>query len=249
MEVVLRMETYWPFFHQLEVVDLEKRYSRNIGTLTIEENESLKIRTVCVVGCGGLGGYIIEMLARIGVGNIIAIDGDVFEESNLNRQLLSEDAKLGTEKALAAVERVNKINPHVNITPVTQMLTEENAVQIIGKVDVVVDALDNIDTRLKLEKACAMMDIPLVHGAIGGWFGQVTTVMPGDGTLSLIYKGKNMIGIEKKLGNPSFTPATIASIEVSEVIKLLIGRGESLSKKLLLIDLFNNDFEVVPLSQ
>lgn len=223
------------------------RYQRNISTLSIEENESLKNYRVCVVGCGGLGGYVIEMLGRIGVGNIAAIDGDVFEESNLNRQILSDSESLGVKKALRAKERMERVNPHIQVEAVVERLTSSNGMDILKGADVVVDALDSIETRLMLEKLCEELEIPLVHGAIGGWYGQVTTVLPGDGTLKRFYGGKATQGIEKKLGNPSFTPALVASIEVSEVIKLLIKRGELLSKKLLVIDLLEQEYEVIQL--
>jgi molybdopterin-synthase adenylyltransferase len=230
------------------VVDLLARYSRNVETLSLEENDNMKNKTVCIIGCGGLGGYVIEMLARLGVGKLIAVDGDIFEESNLNRQILSETSKIGSSKALTAVERVNKINPYVDITAVTDRLTLENGTEIIKKANVVVDALDSVETRLILEGLCEQANIPLVHGAIGGWYGQVTSIMPGDKTLSYFYKGKNQKGIETKLGNPSFTPALVASIEVSEVVKILISRGEILSQKMLIVDLLDNDYEVIQLN-
>lgn len=223
------------------------RYARNISTLSIDENEKLKDYKVTVVGCGGLGGYVIEMLGRIGVGNIVAVDGDVFEESNLNRQILSDSNSFGVKKALRAKERMESVNPHVKVFAVSERLTELNGLEIIQDSDVVVDALDNIETRLILEDLCEKLNIPLVHGAIGGWYGQVTTVFPGDKTLSGFYKDKILKGIEKRLGNPSFTPALVASIEVSEVIKLLIQRGENLRNKILVIDLLNQDYEVVEL--
>jgi molybdopterin-synthase adenylyltransferase len=223
------------------------RYSRNMAALSAEENESLKNFKVAVVGCGGLGGYVIEMLGRLGVGYITAIDGDVFEESNLNRQILSDAESLGVKKALNAKIRMEKVNPLIHICAVPERLTEQNGREILRGADVVVDALDSIETRLMLEGLCEELAIPLVHGAIGGWYGQVTTVLPGDKTLSRIYGGKSQQGIERKLGNPSFTPALAASIEVSEVVKLLIKRGEVLRKKLLVIDLLEQDYEVIDL--
>jgi molybdopterin-synthase adenylyltransferase len=223
------------------------RYSRNISTLSIEENDSLMNYTVCVVGCGGLGGYIIEMLGRIGIGHLIVVDGDVFEESNLNRQILSDIEALGHKKAQTAKERMLKVNPLVKVDVIAERLTSSNGAGIIRGADVVVDALDSIDSRLTLEKLCEEKNMPLIHGAIAGWYGQVTTILPGDKTLTKFYKGKDLIGAEKKLGNPSFTPALVASIQVSEVVKLLINRGELLSKKILLIDLLNQDYEIVEL--
>lgn len=223
------------------------RYSRNISTLSAEENESLKNFSVCVVGCGGLGGYVIEMLGRLGIGHITAIDGDAFDESNLNRQVLSDMESIGIKKALKAKERMEKVNPLIEVKAVTDKLTELNGREILKGADVVVDALDSIETRLMLENLCEELNIPLVHGAIGGWYGQVTTVLPGDGTLKHLYEGKGAKGIEKKLGNPSFTPALVASIEVSETVKLLIKRGEVLSRKMLVIDLLEQDYEIITL--
>lgn len=235
------------FFHQLEVVDMAGRYDRNLGTLTEAEGLMLREKTICVIGCGGLGGYLIEMLARLGVGKLIAVDGDVFEVTNLNRQLLSDMQSLGCWKAEAAVQRVNSINPEVQISAVCERLVETNAVQILQGADLVMDALDNIESRLLLEQQCEALGLTLVHGAIGGWYGQVSVVMPGDRTLSMLYKDKAMKGLEKTLGNPAFTPAMVASIQVSEAIKLLIGRGDGLRGKVMLVDLFYNDFEVVEL--
>lgn len=221
------------------------RYARNIATLSIEENESLSQRKVCVIGCGGLGGYVIEMLGRLGIGNITAVDGDVFEESNLNRQLLSDIEVLSFKKAIIAQQRMAKVNPYVKVDAVTERLIQENGKQILNGADVVVDALDNIESRLILEELCEELNIPLVHGAIAGWYGQVSTILPGDKLISRFYKSKDQQGAEKQYGNPSFTPAMVASIQVSEVLKLLIGRGELLNKKILLIDLLRQEYDVI----
>ncbi|MHB1394232.1 MAG: HesA/MoeB/ThiF family protein [Clostridia bacterium] len=224
-----------------------QRYSRNVKTLSIEENDSLKDFKVCVVGCGGLGGYIIEQLGRIGIGYITAVDGDVFDESNLNRQLLSEMDKLGYSKAKAAEERMERVNPLITVMPIHQRLTADNGLEIIKGHDVIVDALDNIESRLVLEELAESAGIPLVHGAIAGWFGQATTVFPGDRTLSRLYPHDAKHGIEKELGNPSFTPALIASIQVAETVKVLIKRGDTLRKKMLVINLLNQEYEVIEL--
>lgn len=226
-----------------------ERYSRNMKTLSKEENEKLKDFKVCVVGCGGIGGYVIEMLGRIGVGNITVIDGDVFEESNLNRQILSRNESLGLSKALEAKCRMESVNPLIKVDAVHIVLSEENALEILSNHDVVIDALDNIKSRFLVQDSCKTLNIPLIHGAIAGWYGQVTTILPGDDTLNKIYnkEKKDLKGIEKELGNPAFTPALVASIEVSEVIKLLIGRGELLNKKMLFIDLLSNEYNILPL--
>lgn len=226
-----------------------ERYSRNMKTLSKEENDRLKKFKVCVVGCGGLGGYIIEMLGRIGIGSITAVDGDVFVESNLNRQILASTETLGLGKALMSKLRMEKVNPLIKVEIVPEMLTEENALDILENHHVVVDALDSISARLILQESCKKLNIPMVHGAIAGWYGQVTTIFPGDDTLNRIYgkDKKESKGIEKELGNPSFTPALIASIEVSEVVKLLIGRGELLRKKMIFVDLLSSEYDILPI--
>lgn len=222
-----------------------ERYSRNMETLSLEENNKLKDCRVCVIGCGGLGGYVIEMLGRIGVGFITAVDGDIFQESNLNRQVLSDTYSLGKSKCIVAKERMMNVNPLIQVNAVNEYLTEENCHEILKGHHVIVDALDSIDARLMLQNACEELNIPLVSGAIAGWYGHVTTVYPGDRTLNTIYGNKKGKGVEVKLGNPSFTPALVASIKVSEVIKVLIERGDLLRKRILYIDTLNQDYEII----
>lgn len=222
-----------------------ERYKRNESALSKKENLSLRDKKVCIVGCGGLGGYIIEMLSRLGVGNLTLVDGDKFEVSNLNRQLLSTPLNLGTSKAKAASDRVSLINPEVNVVVYDVFLDKSNARRIIEGNDLVIDALDGKEARLILEDQCEESGIPLIHGAIGGWYGQVGVIYPGSRILHQVYEGKAEKGIEEKLGNPAFTPALIASIEVSEAVKVLIGKETELKNKLLFIDILNNEFITV----
>ncbi len=226
---------------------MKDRYNRNMNTLSPEENERLRSFKVCVVGCGGLGGYVIELLGRLGVGFITAVDGDVFDATNLNRQLLSSEELLGSSKAFAAPERMKKVNSDVTVHPIQVFVTEENCDEIISGHDIVVDALDNMTARRLLEQHCEKQNIPLIHGAIAGWYGQVSTIMPGDRTLQKIYPPNENKGAETELGNPSFSPAMVASIEVAEAVKVLLGRGEILRNKLLTIDLLNQEYEIFDL--
>ena len=200
------------------------RYSRNKNLMSDDEIILLSQKKVCVLGLGGLGGYIVEMLSRIGVGSLTLVDGDVFDETNLNRQLFSSMNNLGSSKALEAEKRVKGINPLTKVIPVYEFVDSSNAMKIIANHDVIVDALDSIDLRKYIAKVCTELNLPLVHGAIAGWYGQVATIYPNDTTLDILYPKDIKRGIEKELGNPSFTPALVASIQVSEVIKLLLNR-------------------------
>lgn len=222
-----------------------ERYLRNMEAISEEENLRLKYFKVGIIGCGGLGGYVIEMLGRIGIGHLTVVDGDVFQESNLNRQILSSSTTLGKNKSLSAKERMKYVNPEVEVIAIEEMLCTQNAEKILTGLDVIVDALDSIDIRMFLQEKARELNIPLVHGSIGGWYGQVTTILPGDNTLDYIYGSGKKIGIEKKLGNPSFTPPLIASIESAEVIKLLLHKGELLRNKLLFIDTLKHDYEII----
>lgn len=230
-----------------EDMTLKDRYSRNMNTLSAEENQKLKEFKVCVIGCGGLGGYVIELLGRLGIGTITAVDGDSFDATNLNRQLLSSEDLIGCSKAVAAQDRMKKVNSEITVNPVTEFVTEENCGAIIGGHDAVVDALDNMTSRRLLERHCETLGIPMIHGAIAGWYGQVSTILPGDGTLQKIYPPNENKGAETELGNPSFSPALVASIEAAETLKVLIGRGEILRNKLLTIDLLNQEYETFEL--
>jgi molybdopterin/thiamine biosynthesis adenylyltransferase len=225
---------------------LPARYQRNRQAISTTQQLSLFRSRVTVIGCGGLGGYVLEELARLGVGSITAIDPDVFEEHNLNRQLLSSPGTLGRAKVEAAAARVAEINPAVMLVPIRAAYAPENGKELLYGAQVIVDALDSIATRLSLAETCTELGIPMVHGAIGGWYGQVATQFPGDDTVQKLYRrwvsGK---GVEQHLGNPSFTPAVVASIEAAEVCKILLGEGEPLRNRKLVINLLDMGFEEV----
>jgi molybdopterin/thiamine biosynthesis adenylyltransferase len=225
------------------------RYERNGRTITVQEQKILAGKRICVVGCGGLGGYVIEMLARAGVGSLTVMDGDAFDASNLNRQLLADPEVIGQNKALVAARRVRRVNDTIQVQAESCFLTADNGLALLRGHDGVVDALDSIEARLMLEDLCEPLGIPLVHGAIAGWFGQVTTIFPGDQTLHRIYPPNQQRGIEQQLGNPSFTPALVASLQCAELIKLLLGKGELLRRKVLLVDALANDFQVLDLAR
>ena len=200
---------------------MEERYIRNLGALTEKECALLREKTVLVAGCGGLGGYLIEMLLRLGLGEIRAADGDRFEASNLNRQLLSTQELLGKPKAEAAAERAAAVNPDVRFLAVPEFVTEANVRKLIQGCDAVLDALDNIPARRILAHACAEAGIPLIHGAICGWTAQAAVIMPGDDLIDRIYPEGASPSSKASL---SFTPPFCASLQTALCTRLLVGR-------------------------
>ncbi len=230
----------------LEMGLLPARYQRNRKTISTGQQLRIFRSHVAVIGCGGLGGYIIEELTRLGVGRITAVDPDVFEEHNLNRQLLSSTENLGQSKVEAAYLRAAKLNPAVILYPMKIAFGRLNGLELLQGVDIIVDALDSIPVRLELSEVSTALNVPMVHGAIGGWYGQVATQLPGEETMRKIYNrsidGK---GIEKGLGNPSFTPAVIASLQVAEVCKLILGMGTPLNNRTLHINLLDMEFDEI----
>jgi molybdopterin/thiamine biosynthesis adenylyltransferase len=210
-----------------------------MGTIGIDGQLKLLNAAVAVIGAGGLGGSVIELLARAGIGRLNVIDPDVFSDSNLNRQILCDMSALGVAKVDAAAKRVAGINPSVKVNAYAVAADENNLPEMIESCQVVVDALDNIGTRKRLEKVSKKMGIPFVHGAIAGFFGQVLTILPQDEGLSSIYGdgSDDGPGIERTIGTPGMTPFLIASLQVTEVIKVLLAWPRLLRNKLLIMDL------------
>ena len=229
---------------------LAERYDRNFNTLSLEEQKTLGASKVVVIGLGGLGGGVCEMLARVGVGHLTLIDGDSFEASNLNRQLMSEEHLIGIHKAQAAKDRVNAINSEVIVKHLVEYLDESNLYERIKNADVVMDCLDAIDTRFILQKAAQKASIPIVSGAIAGVAGQVITIFPGDKGYELIYGkkgGKQSKGVETRTGNIAYCALFIAALQSSECLKILLDRGDILHNKLLIAELWTNSFDIMDL--
>ena len=217
---------------------MDERYVRNLGALTEQECTLLRTKTVFVAGCGGLGGFLIEMLLRLGVGAIRAADGDAFEASNLNRQLLSSPQALGMPKAEAAAARAALVNPDVRFEAIGEFMTEKNAPELIRGCDAVLDALDNIQARRTLARACAEEGIPLIHGAICGWSAQAAVIMPGDDLIDRIYPEGAKLGSKTSL---SFTPPFCAAMQAALCTRLLAGRPVE-SGRLYMADLLDMEW-------
>ena len=157
----------------------EASFQRNFGVVSREEQEKLRKGRVTVVGAGGVGGITLIQLARMGVGSIHVIDKDAFEASNINRQMLSSISRLGKQKAVVAEEVLHDINPSISVRTSTEFVTEENAPTLLADTDVIVDATDNLVSRLVIHRAAAALGIPSIWIAVTPPFrGGVMTMTP-----------------------------------------------------------------------
>lgn len=221
---------------------MKARYERNLNALSKDEQETLARKRVCIAGCGGLGGYLLEYLLRVGVGHITVIDKDCFEESNLNRQLLSDENHIGSSKTQTATERARAVNSEVTVTAIDAFLTEDNSEELLKGHDLVLDAVDSLASRRQIGSWCAKLGIPFVYGAIGGWYAQISLIMPGDPVLDLLC-GHGPEPADKS--TLSFTPAVCASFQAAEAVKYLCGRECVLSGRILYVDLVRMETELV----
>lgn len=218
------------------------RYEKNLGTIGADGQKKLSGSRVAVIGCGGLGGWAAELLARAGVGELVLVDGDIFAESNLNRQLFCTEKNIGQSKVKAAAERVRLINSCVDVRPFNAFLDDNNAHSILNGCDIAIDALDSFASRVVLCRAAEKLNIKIIHGAIAGWWGQVAVIEPGDKSFVSVWESHtDEKGLESQVGNPPFTPSIVASIQVAEAIKCLLGKPAL--KALLYIDLLEQTYE------
>lgn len=226
------------------------RYSRQIMMPDFGEEGQKKLKGahVVVAGIGGLGSPTSIYLACAGVGHVTLIDCDFVELPNLNRQILHYEDDIGEKKTVSAARKLTRLNPQVEVTPLFERITEDNAKELIKGVDVVVDGLDSFESRLTLNSACVNMRIPFIHGGIWGLLGQVTTIIPGKTPcLSCITPELP----EKKMTFPAFgvTPAVIGSLEATEAIKLLSDFGDLLAGKALYFNGENMSVSLVEITR
>ncbi len=219
---------------------IPKQFERNVMSLGKENQIKLFNSTVSIIGMGGLGGFVLEHLVRLGVGHIKIVDKDVFEESNLNRQILSDANSLGKPKVEVAKIRAKNINKEVIIDSFEAEFNEESAQDILKESDVAVDALDNNNSRALLFRMAKSLGIPVVHAAVSMTSGEVRVFFPED-ELNDFKKNK---GTEEYRGTISPTVAIAASIQAMEVVKILINKGKVL-KAGMYFDLMDNFYSVI----
>lgn len=223
---------------------VKARYLRNFPAISEAEQHKLSQSKVVLVGLGGLGGFVLEQLARLGVGEILACDPDVFEKSNLNRQLLSTEAELGQSKATLATKRVQQINSSLNFRAIAADFSE-----IEFRDALVLDALGGAKDRLRLEEATK--HLTLVACAVSGFSVVLATKLPGQAGLgSLLAKAPSNLGAvstEEDFGTPVMSVAFAASLQVAEAVRILVGQDPLLAGKLLLGDISKFSLDIFPL--
>ena len=228
--------------------------SRQMSIVTRSEQERFKDAKITVIGCGGIGGETIEMLARMGIGELVLVDEDAFDLSNLNRQTLASLKDLGLSKSAVAADKVRLINPYVKVTAFHEHVDGDNIDIIIGDSDIVIDAVDNVLTRVIVSRKALEKGIPYIHGAIHGTLGQITVFLPNsdktyEEMFNLPSQGKELDGetIEAlknvTSGVPPVigpTPNLIGCLEAMEAYKILTGVGKvTVAPKILTFDLLD----------
>lgn len=220
------------------------RYSRQIPLVGPEGQEKLLRSTALVVGAGGLGSSVLMYLVAAGVGRILIVDKGYVDPPDLNRQVLYSEEDIGKPKAKAAAEFLKRLNSSSDIVGYIMGVEDAGFEELIPVADVVVDCLDNWEARLVLNKLSVKYSKPLVHAGVWGFYGQATTVIPGETPClsCIIHKPASRDGPLPVIG---FTPAVLGAIEVAEAIKILTGTKPSLAGELLLVDLKNMEFSKV----
>jgi len=231
---------------ELSKKDLDK-FSRQVMLEEIGYNGQLKLKNskVCVVGTGGLGNPITTRLAAMGIGTLRIVDRDVIELSNLHRQTMFDEDDVGQVKVEVAAKKLKKLNPDCNIEALAISVNDYNAIEVIEGCDVVIDALDSVNARYALNKACVTLNIPFVTGAAVGVSGQVFTILPKESACYFCMfpdlDEDTMPTCSIEGVHPSIL-SLVGGIEVAEAVKIIIGKKPSLSEKILHIDLENLDF-------
>jgi molybdopterin/thiamine biosynthesis adenylyltransferase len=211
-----------------------KRYSRQIMLFGEDGQERLRRTRVLIAGAGGLGSAISIYLAAAGFGGIRIVDCDVVDRSNLNRQVLHWTEDVGKSKAASALETLKGINPEIEVEAISAKIDEENVDQLLEGCQLIMDAMDNFGARYILNRASLERRSPLFHGAICGFQGQATTLIPGrTACLRCLFPRAPEAQTFPALGS---TCGVVGSIQATEAIKYVLGKGELLENRLLLWD-------------
>ncbi len=210
------------------------RYRRQISIFGKNGQKKLKRAKVFVAGAGGLGSAVLAYLTAAGIGSIRVVDNDVVELSNLNRQILHWDGDVGREKVVSAKEKLEKMNANVKLEVISATIDKDNVEELVADYDMIVDAMDNFSTRYVLNRAALSRKIPFFHGAVQGFYGQLTTIIPDrTACLRCIFPEAPPSDTPAVVG---VTPGVIGCLQSGEVIKYILGMGELLENRLLIWD-------------
>jgi molybdopterin-synthase adenylyltransferase len=210
------------------------QYSRQLSMLGEEAQEKLQRATVFIAGAGGLAAAIAGYLAAAGTGCIRIADPDTIQISNLNRQVFYANCDLGNAKVTILQARLVSLNPHIRIQAFPERLEDANADVLVGDASLLIDALDNFPSRHVLNRTALRRRLPLIHGAVREFYGQVTTIVPYDTVcLACIWGNTPAAEDPQILGS---TCGVIGSIQATEAIKILTGTGETLRDRLYIWD-------------
>jgi len=197
-----------------------ERFARNKQTITDRQQAQLALKRVLVIGCGGLGSHVLEGLARIGITQIGLCDDDVFEATNLNRQLNALESTIGQSKALMAYERIKAINSAIEATVYTDKYPSTVLLKDLSGYDLVIDCLDSIAIRKQLELDCVKLGKTLIYGTIAGHYGYFGVITKENQLMAL--QSNQDDSVEKQLGNPYYIVATVASMQVMLAVRVML---------------------------
>jgi molybdopterin/thiamine biosynthesis adenylyltransferase/rhodanese-related sulfurtransferase len=227
------------------------RYSRHLilPDVALAGQERIKAARVLLVGAGGLGSPAALYLAAAGVGTLGIVDFDVVDVSNLQRQVLHGTSAIGRSKLDSALERIADLNPHVVVEPHEVRLASANAIDILGRYDIIVDGTDNFATRYLTNDACVLLGKPNVYGSIFRFEGQASVFATADGPCyRCLFPTPPPAGSVPSCaegGVLGVLPGIVGTIQATETLKLILGAGESLAGRLLLIDTLGMRFHTV----
>jgi molybdopterin-synthase adenylyltransferase len=237
-----------------------ERYKRHLVLREVggQGQQKIKAARVLVVGAGGLGSPVLMYLAAAGVGTIGIIDDDHVSLDNLQRQIVHDTAHVGIAKVVSARETIAKLNPHVTVETHQQRLDARNALEIIGRYDIVADGSDNFATRYLVSDACYLMKKPLVFAAVGPFDGYITTLKPhergADGKPNPSYRcvfpsapPPGTVANCAEVGVLGAAVGVMATLQATEVLKEIVGIGDSLAGRLLLYDALAARFTTIKL--
>lgn len=243
----VKLEKEHSLFHLLRNNTFPLGLKRNFFSLGSVEQGRLLRSKVLVVGCGGLGGYVLEILGRSGVGELIFADGDDFEETNLNRQLYSNTNNLGQNKALEAKARLSSIFPFLKLKALPYFLSEKDLEKEIKEINLVIDCIGGIEFKRTLISKCQKHKKPLITAAIAGFEGFVSSVVSYSNPPLTFYQGMQKEGAENILGSPAPAASLIATLQAAEAINFLAWQRLNLINKVLYISLKDFSFETYSL--